>query len=148
MAKRTRNRLELRAEFDAAERRKEEEGKVKGEGAEEEEDEDEDEDEDDEEAEAGDESEDEEVAEDEDEEVEAKPKKKKKAVKEPKPRKSRVPKQVRQKAVWAVFNNSNQRVATFDYPKKQEALDHAVKLKGESKTNQTYFVQMVKEPIE
>jgi hypothetical protein len=146
MARRTRNRLELRAEFDAAERRKEEEDKVKGEDAEDEEEDDEEE-EDDDEAEAGDEAEDEELAEEEDED-EPKPKKKKKPAKEPKPRKARVAKVVRQKAVWAVFNNSNQRVATFDYPKKQEALDHAVKLKGESKTNQTYFVQMVKEPLE
>src|SRR5262249_42284904 len=133
MARRILNRKDLRADFEAAERRKTD-------------DEDEDEDEETaeaEDAEAGD-------ADDGDGEAEAPPKKKKKApaVKEPKPRRSRAAKVVRQKVVWGVFNNSNQRVATFDYPKKQDAEEHAAKLKAESKTNQTYFVQPVKEPIE
>ena len=59
---------------------------------------------------------------------------------------SRTPKVVRQKVVWAVFNNSNQRVASFDYPKKKEAEDHAAKLSADKK--QTFFVQPVKEPME
>jgi hypothetical protein len=143
MAKRILNRKDLRADFEAAEaRRKEEEG---------DEEEDEEEDEDDEEAESGEEREDgaeEAEAGDEDDEVEAKPKKKKKPVKEPKPKKPRAAKVVRQKVVWGVFNNSNQQVAAFDYPKRQEADDHAAKLKSESKTNQTYFVQPVRVPIE
>jgi hypothetical protein len=141
MARRILNRKDLRADYDAAERRKEEDPK-----GEEEETEDEDEDED----EASDEAEesDEEDEGDEDEE-EAKPKKKpKKVVKEVKPKRVRAAKVVRQRVVWGVFDNSNRRVATFDYPKKQEAQDHAAKLKSESKTNQTYFIQPVKEAME
>jgi hypothetical protein len=56
-------------------------------------------------------------------------------------------KAVRQRAVWAVFNNSNARVASFEYSKKKEAEDYAAKLKAESKNNQTFFVQLVKEMV-
>jgi hypothetical protein len=45
-----------------------------------------------------------------------------------------------------VFNNSNQRVATYDYPKKKEADEHAARLTADKKL--TFFVQPVKEPIE
>ncbi len=152
MAGRIRNRRELRAAYDAAERREEEERKGKGdEGEEEEEDEEEDEEEsaeDEEEAGEEDEGYGEEDEDEEDEEGERKPKKKKKPVKEPKPKRTRAAKQVRQKAVWVVFNNSHAAVAKFDYPKKKEAEEHAAKLKAESKTNQSYFVQMVKENME
>jgi hypothetical protein len=135
MARRILNRKDLRADFEAAERRKTDDDE-----------EDEDEAEETAEAEAAEAGD----ADDGDGEEEAPPKKKKKApaVKEPKPRRSRAAKVVRQKVVWGVFSNSNQRVATFDYPKKQDAEEHAAKLKAESKTNQTYFVQPVKEPIE
>ena len=138
MARRILNRKDLRADYEAAERRKQDE---------EEEDEEEG-DEEEEEAEA--EGEEGEGDEEEGEEEEAPPKKKKKAVvaKEPKPKRSRSAKQVRMKVVWGVFNNSNQRVATFDYPKKQEALDHAAKLQAAKNPPQPFFVQPVKEPME
>ncbi len=142
---RIRNRRELRDQFDAAEARQREEETTDTE----EEDDDEEEDED---AEPGEEG-DEEAAEpsddgDEDEEAPVKKKKAKKAVKEPKPKRVRTPKHVRMRVVWGVFNNSNQRVHTFAYPQKQEADEYAAKMKAESKTNQTYFVQPVKEAIE
>lgn len=149
MGRRVLNRKELRADFDAAERQKPDEDDVED-GEEGDEDEDEDE-EGDEDASADDEADDE--AGDEDDEEE-KPKKRKPA-KEPKPKakpkpkarpRSRTAKVTRMKAIWAVFNNSNQRVATFDYPKRQDAYDKAAQLTTDKKS--THFVQMVKEPIE
>jgi hypothetical protein len=141
MARRIINRKELRAQFDAAESRK-----TDDEGEEREDDE---EDEEDDDAEASDEEGegDEEAEGDEDEEGAPKAKKKKKVVvKEPKPVKKKVAKHVRRRVIWGVFNNSNQRVATFEYAKKKEAEDHAAKLKADK--NQTFFVQPVKENIE
>jgi hypothetical protein len=138
MAKRILNRKELRADYDAAERRdKEDEDEVEGEDEEEE----------------SDETEDEEEASDEEEErerdeEEEKPAPKKRKAKEPKktrPR-SRASKVTRLKVVWGVFNNSHQRVAVFDYPKRREAEDHAAKLTADKKS--THFVQPVKEPME
>ena len=107
---------------------------------------DQDEAEDEDEAEADDEAEGE--AEDEEEPEEEAPKKKKPAAKEKpkaKPR-SRAAKVVRMKVVWGVFNNSNQRVAVYDYPKRKEAEAHAAQLTADKKS--THFVQPVKEPIE
>lgn len=143
--RRTRSHLELREQVDAAERRKTDEEDTDEEG-EEEEDEDEGEEEEGEEAtaEGGEEGS---GGDDDDEEEAPKKKKKKKAPpKEPKPKRTRAPKVVRQKVVWAVFNNSNQRIATYEYPKHQDAIDHATRLQSEKK--QTFFVQPVKEPIE
>ena len=138
--RRTLNHKELRADYEAAERRKQE-GEEGEEEEVEEEDEDEEEASDEEEGEAG----------DEDEEAPApapakKPAKKKAPPKEPKPKRVRTPKVVRQKVVWVVFNNSNQKVASFDYPKKKEAEEHAAKLSADKKS--TFFVQPVKEPME
>src|ERR1051325_2289741 len=96
--RRTLNHKELRADYAAAERRKQEGEEGEGEGG------------------------------DEDEEAPAKKPKKKAAPKEPKPKRVRTPKVVRQKVVWAVFNNSNQRIATYEYPKEKEARDHAARL--------------------
>jgi hypothetical protein len=135
MARRILNRKELRADYDAAESRKRDEDEVEGE-----EDEAEDETEDEEEGEEGDE----EAGDGEEEEEEAPVVKKKKPTRA-KPR-TRTPKVTRMRAIWAVFNNSNQRVATFDYPKRKEAHDLAAKLSADKKT--THFVQMVKEPWE
>ena len=145
MGRRILNRKDLRADFEAAER-------VKGED--EEDVEEEEEAEDDEEEEAEDESEEAAATdvEDEEEEEEERPKKKKKKEKEPKPVKpkaksrSRAAKIVRMKVVWGVFNNSNQRVAVYDYPKRKDAEDHASRLTSDKKS--THFVQPVKEPIE
>jgi hypothetical protein len=130
MAKgRIRSRMELREQYDAAEAREREErgtGKAEGDDA-------------DDDAET-------EVAEVEEGDEEAAPvKKKKKApAKEPKPRKKAV-KLVRRRIVWVVYDNSNKKIAQFDYPKKSEADELVEKLKTEKK--QTYFVQPVKEEI-
>lgn len=156
MGRRILNRRDLRADFEAAERRKTDDEEV---DEEEEEAGDEDEEaEGDSEAGEGDE---EGAAEDEDEgDVDSegdeddeapKKKKKKKVVKEPKVKakpksRSRAAKVVRMKVVWGVFSNSNQRVATYDYPKKDEADAHAARLTTDKKS--THFVQPIKEPIE
>jgi hypothetical protein len=145
MARRIVNRKEKRAEVEALERRKDEDETEEEEG----EDEDEEEDEEGEEAEAGEAAGDEDEAEGDEEEA---PKKKKK---EPKPKakpkakakpRTRTPKIVRMKVVWGVFNNSNQRVATYEYPERKAAEDHAAKLMTDKRS--THFVQPVKEPIE
>jgi cobalamin biosynthesis protein CobT len=142
VAGRIRNRKELRADYDAAERRQADAETPETEDEVEEEDEDEEEGEEGEEAEA-----DEEVGEDEDEEAAPKKKKKKKVVaKVVKPKRTRAAKVVRMKVVWGVFSNSNQRVAVYEYPKKKEADEHAARLTVDKKS--THFVQPVKEPIE
>jgi hypothetical protein len=143
------SRLELRAEHEAFEARKREE-----EATEEDEDEDEEgeEDEDEEGEEAADEEEEAAGGDEEEGDEEEKPKKKKakKVVvkKEPKPKRVRTPKHIRMRVVWGVFNNSNQRVQVFPYPQKTQADEYAAKMKSESKNNQTFFVQPVKEPID
>ena len=139
MARRILNRKELRADYDEAERRRTTEDEdVEEEG---EEDEDEEEESAEGEAEAG----------EEDEEDEAAPAPKKKPAKaakpkaKPKPR-SRSAKVTRMRVIWGVFNNSNQQVASYEYPKKQDAMAHAAKLTADKKS--THFVQPVKEPWE
>ena len=145
MGRRILDRKGLRADFDAAERQKTE-GEEVEEKDEDEEDEDEDEDEE------GEEAEEAEEAEGDEEEPEVVKKKKKPAPKAPKPAKakakprSRSAKVTRMKVVWGVFNNSNVRVAVYDYPKRKEADEHAAKLTAEKK--QTFFVQPVKEAFE
>jgi hypothetical protein len=138
MGKRILNRKELRADYDAAERRKGDDEDVVDEDVESDE-------EDEEEKAEG--EEDEEAAGDEDEEeaVEVPVKKPKKAAAKPKSR-SRTAKVTRQRVVWGVFNNSHQQVATYDYPRKADAEAHAAKLMADKKS--THFVQPVKEAIE
>lgn len=122
---RVRSRMELRDQNDAAEAREREDR-------------------------AGDEDGDDEAqpaeAADDDAEAPAAPvkKKKKAAAKETKPRKKAV-KVVRRRVVWVVLDNSNKRIAQYDYTKKQEADEHALRLATEKK--QTYFVQPFKEEI-
>lgn len=141
MARRTMNRLEKRAEYEAYERRQTEDEDQ------DEEEEEEDEEEGEEEAEEEPEAEEAIAEEEEDEEARAKKQKKKKEPKPPKPKsRSRTAKVTRMKLVWGVFNNSNVRVAAFEYPKRQEAEEHAAKLTAEKKS--THFVQPVKEPLE
>ncbi len=137
---RIQNRMEKRAEHEAYERRQAEDEEDR-----EDEDEDEEDEGDEEEAAADEEAGDEEAA---DEEEAPPPKKKKKEPKEPKKPKarSRTAKATRMKLVWGVFNNSNVRVATYEYRQKQEADDHAARLTADKKS--THFVQPVKEPIE
>jgi hypothetical protein len=139
MARRILNRKDLRADFEAAERRKNDEDEVEDE-------EEGDEDEEESEADSGEEADEPEEGEESEDEAPAKPKKKKAAAKEPKPKRVRTPKVVRQKVVWGVFNNSNQRVATYDFPKKKEADEHAARMTAEKKL--TFFVQPIKEPME
>lgn len=156
MGRRILNRKDLRADYDAAERRKTEGEET--EETEEAEDADAEEDEGEEgEADAdaegeGDADADAEEGGDEDDEA---PVKKKKKVAKPKavkakttkPRtRTRTPKITRMKVVWGVFSNSNQRVATFDYPKRKDADELAAKLSADKKS--THFVQPVKEPME
>ena len=137
--KRTQNYRELRADFDEEEVAGDEEEGDEEEGDEEEGDEEEEEaPADGEAAEEGEEGEDGE---------EAAPKKKKpKAKPKPKPKRTRVAKVVRMRVLWGVFNNSHQQVASYDYPKKDEAEAHAARLIADKKT--THFVQPVKEAIE
>jgi hypothetical protein len=147
MARRTRNRMELRDQFDAAERRKEEE--ETDEDEEEEEGDDEDEEEDEEASGEEDEGEaaPEEEGDDEDEEAPKKKKKTKVKVKPVKPKtRARTAKVVRMRVVWGVFNNSHQCVATYEYPKRGEADQHATRLTTDKRS--THFVQPVKEPME
>ena len=138
--KRTQNYREMRADFDEeAEVRTDEE-----EGDEEEDDEEGDEEEEEEGAAAeGEPAEEGEEGDDEDA-----PKKKKKPKPKPKakPKRTRVAKVVRMRVVWGVFNNSHQKVAEYEYPKRADADAHAARLIAEKKT--THFVQPIKEPIE
>ena len=152
MARRILNRKDMRADFDAAERRKEDEERDEDEEEGDDEEDDEEEEGEDEEGEAeeaeGEEGEEDLEGEEEDEE---RPKKKKKPVKakpvkEPKKSRARTPKVVRQRVVWGVFNNSHQCVATYEYPRKNEAVQHAARLMQDKKS--THFVQPVKEPWE
>jgi hypothetical protein len=136
MGRRILNRKELRADYEAAEERKRDQGED-----EDTENEEEAELEDEEEAETGDADD---SGEDEEGEPEA-PKKRKAAAKVAKPRRARAVKITRMKVVWGVFNNSNQRVAVFEYPQRQEAEEMAAKLRADKKS--THFVQPVKEPI-
>ena len=139
MARRILNRKDLRADYDAAERRKGEDDDELEDGAEAETDDEDAEVEPDEVVTA-------EADEEEEEEEEEQPKKRKPA-KEPKPRsRARAAKVVRLKVVWGVFNNSNQRVAVFDYPQRKEAEELCAKLKADKKS--THFVQAIKEPME
>jgi hypothetical protein len=145
MGRRILNRKELRADFDAAERRKGDDEDVVDEEAEDEDEDEEEKGEDEEEAEAGEA----EGEEDDEDAVEAPPKKKKaaKAPKAAKPKsRSRAAKITRMRMVWGVFNNSHQCVATFEYPKRKDAEAHAAKLTADKKN--THFVQPVKETIE
>jgi hypothetical protein len=139
--------MELRDQFDAAERRKDEDET----DVEEEEEEGDDEEEEGDEEEAGEEEDAEAEAEPEgDEEDEEAPKKKKKAkpkVKVVKPKtRTRAAKIIRMRVVWGVFNNSHQCVATYEYPKRDEADQHAARLTTDKRS--THFVQPVKEAIE
>jgi hypothetical protein len=98
-----------------------------------------------------DEEEEEESAEgDEDEEDGKKKKPAKKAAKKPAaPKKTtkrtRTAKEVRRRAVWVVFDNSNKPVGTFAFNKKEEA-EAALAKKVEEKKG-TFFLNLVKEEI-
>jgi hypothetical protein len=139
MGRRILNRKEMRADYDEAERRQQgEEGE-----AEDELEEDEDEEEEGE-GEAAAEAEGEEEGE---EEEAPAPKKKPAAKPKAKPKsRARSAKVTRMRQVWGVYNNSNQLVTTYEYPKRQDALAHAAKLTADKKS--THFVQPLKEAME
>src|SRR5438874_1472699 len=140
-SRRTLDRRALRADNEAAERRKPEdevdetEDEEEGEGDEEEE----------EEAEA---SADEEEGEGDEEEELPKPKPKKKAPPKPKVTKprTRTAKIVRMKVVWGVYSNSHQLVQEFEYPRKKDAEELAAKLTTDKKSGHPFFLQPVKKP--
>ena len=137
-------RMDMRRQNDAAEAQEVEK---------EEEDTDEDEDEDDDDEDEGAEGEAEEGADDEgggDDDDEDAPKKKKKVVKKvvvkkAAPKRVRVPKEVRMKAVWVVLDNSSKRVGTFPFAQKKEA-EQAMAKKLEDKPG--FYIQLIKEPLE
>jgi len=133
MTRRILNRKEMRADFDAAEQRERQEDEAPEPHEEDAADE------------AEEEAADEDETGDEADEVEA-PAKKKKVVKAKAKPRSRVAKVARLKVVWGVFNNSNQRVATFEYPKRQDAEAHAAKLTADKRA--AHFIQPIKEPME
>lgn len=88
---------------------------------------------------------------DEDDEDSPKPKKKakKKAVakvKAPAKKRTRAVKEVRQKAVWVVFDNGGKRVGVFPFPQKADAEQLLAEKVEEKKA--TFYLQLVKEPIE
>jgi hypothetical protein len=132
------SRMDKRREADAAEAREREKEKDDDEEAD-------DEDEEEEEA-----VEDEAGGDDDDEDA---PKKKKKAPakkkaaapKAAKPKRTRTPKEVRMKAIWVVFDNGSKRVGTFQFNEKKQA-EKLLDQKRED--NKTYFLQLVKEPLE
>ena len=131
MARRILNRKELREDYDAAERRQQDN-----------------ESETEEEAERDDENDEGETADleseqDEEEEEKATRKKRRTPAKSAKPKSRARAKVIRMKVVWGVFNNANQRVAVFDYARRQEADEMAAKLRTDKKT--THFVQPIKD---
>jgi hypothetical protein len=71
--------------------------------------------------------------------------KKKAAPKAAKPKRTRAPKEVRMKAIWVVFDNASKRVGVFQYNEKKQA----EKLLDQKKEdNKTYYLQLIKEPLE
>jgi hypothetical protein len=124
MAKgRVRSRMELREQYEAAEKREQAE-KLEGEVSD---------------------AAVEEVVED---AAGVKPKKKKavkKASGEVKPRKAKTKAVARKRIVWVVYDNSHKEVARFPYLQRKEADEKAEQMKTDKK--QTYFVQPVKEEI-
>ena len=59
---------------------------------------------------------------------------------------AKVPKEVRLKAFWGIFNQSLRRISVFDYSQRAEADQKAAELSESQKT--PHFVQLVKEVIE
>jgi hypothetical protein len=130
--KRTLDRRNLRDQAEAAESREK------------------DDDEQEEEAAADDEAGDEDAG---DDDGEAKPKAKKKAPAKKKPaaapkttKRTRVPKEVRMKAVWVVFDNASKRVDTFPYSQKSDA--EALLARKQEEKKGTFYISLVKEPME
>jgi hypothetical protein len=140
--------MDLRREADAVEARKRDEDEVPEEGDEEEGDEEEEEDEEDEgegEAEASDDSDDDDGGDDDEDAPKKKKKPKKVAAKKPAVKRTRAVKEVRQRAVWAVFDNGRKVVKTFPFNQKAEA-EKLLAEKLEEKKG-TFYINLVKEEI-
>ena len=148
-------RMDLRRQSDAAEAR---EGEVVEDEDKDDDEEDDDEEDDDEEAEDADEeaSGDDEEGETPDEDDEDAPKKKKAkpkakpkkepVAKKPAAKRVRAVKEVRMKAMWVVFDNGSKQLETFPFNQKAEAEEFMAKKVEEKKA--TFYLQLVKEPIE
>jgi hypothetical protein len=67
------------------------------------------------------------------------------AAKKPATKRTRTPKEVRRKAVWVVFDNSNKPVGTFAFNEKEQA-EAALAKKIEEKKG-TFFLNLIKEEI-
>ncbi len=59
---------------------------------------------------------------------------------------TKVPKEVRLKAFWGVFNQSMRRIARFEYSERKQADEKAADMTNSQKT--PHFVQLVKEVME
>jgi hypothetical protein len=70
---------------------------------------------------------------------------KKPAVKKAPSKRSRAAKEVRRRAVWVVFDNSNKPVGTFPFNQRDEA-EAAMAKKSEEKKG-TFFINLIKEEI-
>ena len=68
------------------------------------------------------------------------------APKKPAVKRTRAPKEVRQKAIWVVFDNASKRVGTFPYSQRADA-EALVASKSEEKKG-TFYINLVKEPME
>jgi cobalamin biosynthesis protein CobT len=144
-SRRTLDRRALRADSEAAERRKPDDETEETEEEEEAEEEDEEE-----EAEARDADEEGGEGEEDEEEAPAPKPKKKKAPPKPKVTKARTraAKVTRMKVVWGVFSNSHQLVEEFDYPRRRDAEELVAKLTADKKSGHPFFLQPVKKPMD
>lgn len=80
-----------------------------------------------------------------------KPAAKKKAapkVKKPTVKRVRVAKEVRQKAVWVVFDNASKRVEAFPFNQKADAEALLARKVQEKEGKATFYLNLVKEPLE
>jgi hypothetical protein len=133
----------LREQSEAAERRKDEEVDEKDD------DEDDDEEEAEEEAAGGDDE-----GDDGDDDSPKKKKKKKVVKKKAAPkakaptRRTRTPKVVRMKVVWAVYSNSHTVVEEFPYPNKADAEAFLAKITADKKSGAPFFLQPLKKPFD
>ena len=58
----------------------------------------------------------------------------------------RTPKEEKHKAIWVVFDNASKRVGVFPYNQKAEA--EALLASKQEEKKGTFYIQLVKEPME
>jgi hypothetical protein len=149
-SRRTLDRKALREQGEAAEKKAKAKDEEKDETEdEEEEDEDEEENENEDEA-SGSGDEDDEGGGDDDDDEKPKKKAKKKVVapKKAPAKRTRAPKIVRMKVVWAVYSNSHALLQEFPYPKKRDAENYLDKVTNDKKSGGPFFMQLLKKPME